>query len=100
MTAEHPEKPKTEMRRFRLLRHEDESGTSGIGYVAEGVVFSDGTVVLHWSNKDNENLSTTSDGLSIKPGPDGVQDTIKVHGHGGRTQIEWIDGTEKYTELG
>jgi len=94
MTAEHPpKKPDTEMRRFRLLRHEDESGTSGTGYVAEGVVFTDGSVMLHW---DNDDLDTTSDGFSFKPGPDGVEDTIEVHGHGGRTKIEWIDNTSDY----
>jgi hypothetical protein len=92
MTAEHPsKKPDTDMRRFRLLRHEDESGTSGVGYVAEGIEFSDGSVMLHWFNEDNPDVETTRDGFSFKPGPDGVEDTIEVHGHGGRTEIEWID---------
>jgi hypothetical protein len=36
------------MRLFRLERTEDASGVSGIGKVAEGVVFDDGTVVLRW----------------------------------------------------
>jgi hypothetical protein len=100
MTAEHPpKKPNTEMRRFRLLRHEDESGTSGTGYVAEGIVFSDGSVMLHWYNEQNDSISTTSDGFSFKPGPDGVEDTIEVHGHGGRTQIEWIDKTDDYASF-
>lgn len=100
MTAEHPPKtPDTEMRRFRLLRHEDESGTSGTGYVAEGVVFTDGSVMLHWFNSDNDDVDTTKDGFSFKPGPDGVEDTIEVHGHGGRTEIEWIDKTREYEIL-
>lgn len=86
-----PEYPKVQMRTFHLQRNDDESGTSGEGIVAEGVEFQDGTVVLHWFNEDNVNTETTSDGLSVKPGPDGAEDTIEVHGHGGKTEIVWHD---------
>jgi hypothetical protein len=36
------------MKLFHLERTEDASGVSGIGEVAEGVVFEDGTVGLRW----------------------------------------------------
>jgi hypothetical protein len=36
------------MRRFRLQRLEDESGVSGVGYVAEGCESTDGRVALRW----------------------------------------------------
>jgi len=78
---------KCDMREFHFQRVEDESGTSGTGIVAEGVEFSDGSVMIHWFNEDNPNLNTTSDGFSFKPGPDGMEDTIQVHGHGGKTEV-------------
>lgn len=82
---------KCSMRTFHFMRTEDASGTSGEGIVAEGVQFADGSVMLHWFNEDNDGLETTSDGFSFKPGPDGAEDTVAVHGHGGRTQIVWHD---------
>ncbi len=36
------------MKQFHLVRTEDESGVSGTGYVAEGVIFSNGWCVLRW----------------------------------------------------
>lgn len=37
--------------RFRLVRHEDVSGVSGTGVVAEGVLFSSGKAVLSWCSE-------------------------------------------------
>lgn len=34
------------MKRFHLVRKEDASGVSGTGHVAEGIMFSDGKVVI------------------------------------------------------
>src|SRR4051794_16547249 len=34
--------------RFELHRDQDISGVSGVGVVAEGVAFTDGTVALRW----------------------------------------------------
>jgi hypothetical protein len=67
--------------RFRLVRHEDVSGSSGIGYVAEGVRFSDGKVVLHW----------VTDGPRSTAVYESVKDVEAIHGHGGATEVEWID---------
>lgn len=88
---------KCEMRPFHFERVEDESGTSGTGVVAEGVEFADGSVVLHWFNEDNPDLDTTADGFAFKPGPDGLADTLRVHGHGGKTHVVFHDG-ERVTE--
>lgn len=73
------------MRRFCLKRIEDESGVSGSGYVAEGVEFSDGSCALNW-------LTHTA--------CHGVYKNIKqleaVHGHGGKTVVEWLDDPNIY----
>ncbi len=68
------------MRRFVLYRHEDVSGVSGTGLVAEGVRFSDGTVVLHWLRAPYQ--------TGLFPG---IGDLLAVHGHGGRTELRWLD---------
>jgi hypothetical protein len=71
---------KIELRRFRLKRIEDESGVSGTGYVAEGVKFTDGQCVLKW----------TTDTSSIGIYHSWVE-MVAIHGHGGKTVIEWVD---------
>ncbi len=67
-------------RRFMLNRSEDECHVSGKGLVAEGIQFSCGRCVIVW--------------LSETPSVDvydSIKDVEKVHGHGGKTVIEWID---------
>ena len=71
------------MRRFRLVRVEDVSGVSGTGSVAEGVVFSVGTAALSWCSPVRSVTLYHS-----------VDDLIKIHGHEGRTRIEWLDPPE------
>ena len=36
------------MKVFDVIRKYDESGVSGVGKVIEGVIFTDGTVVIKW----------------------------------------------------
>lgn len=67
------------MRVFELYRDVDVSGISGTGKVAEGVEFSDGRVVLHWCA--GEHVSTVV--------WNSIADVEAIHGHGGRTRIEW-----------
>jgi hypothetical protein len=73
------------MEPFVLLRHEDESGISGTGLVAEGVKFSSGQYVLSWL--------TIPKGWTRKPVGIGVYEDIDhvkaIHGHNGKTDIEW-----------
>lgn len=64
------------MKTFHLQRFVDETGISGTGKIAEGVVFEDGTCVLRWLTEHRstavyENLATVE----------------KIHGHGGKTQL-------------
>jgi len=51
--------------------------------VAEGVEFTDGTVVLHWLRYPN------GTGLYAS-----LRDMLEVHGHGGLTCVRWIETTE------
>jgi len=71
---------RVEARRFQLKRLEDASDVSGIGYVAEGVQFADGTCVIKWKT------STSSIGIYHSD-----VEMIHIHGHGGKTVIEWVD---------
>lgn len=68
---------------FVLQRHIDHTGISGTGPVAEGVVWSDGTVSLRWRGK----LS------AITYWRDGIPAVEAVHGHGGTTQVRYLSAT-------
>ena len=65
------------------MRDEDETGISGTGVVAFGVVFSDGVTVTRW----NSDVAQTCVWQSF-------DEVDAVHGHGGRTRIEWVDALE------
>lgn len=68
------------MRRFRLLRDVDVSGVSGIGHVADGVRFADGTTVVRWRGDRASTVIWES-----------IADVEAIHGHNGATRMEWID---------
>lgn len=70
------------MRRFRLVRNEDPTGVSGTGVVAEGLEFSSGVVVLQW---------TSEFPTSVVFHERGLESVYAVHGHAGKTAIEWMD---------
>lgn len=67
-------------RTFELVRHEDVSGVSGTGVVAEGCQFTDGSVALRWHG---QNAAT-----SVWPDLDAL---LAVHGHGGKTVVRWFE---------
>jgi hypothetical protein len=69
------------MRRFELHRDVDESGISGTGVVAEGVEFSDGTVVLKWIVGAHRSTVLWESLAAVHA----------IHGHGGKTKICPID---------
>ena len=69
--------------RFVLVREEDLTGVSGTGVVAEGIVFTCGQVVIHWLREP------FSMGLYQS-----LDDVIFIHGHGGRTKLQFIDQGE------
>lgn len=67
-------------RMFVLMRHRDISGISGIGEVAEGVVWSDGSVSLRWHG---EHAATTF-------WQGGITAMLHVHGHNGSTEVVYL----------
>jgi hypothetical protein len=68
------------MKRFVLQRNVDETGISGTGDIAEGVLFSDGTAVLRWLT------FARSTGIYASIG-----EMETIHGHGGKTVVRWVD---------
>lgn len=74
------------MQGFELIRHHDVTGTSGTGRVAVGVVFEDGIAVTHWLTDTRSTVVWHTESLQH------AEDTLKrIHGHGGHTQINWLD---------
>ena len=69
-----------EMKRFLLKRIEDESGVSGVGIVAEGVMFSNGKCALAWV--------TQFQSVAIY---DSITELENIHGHNGKTVIVWME---------
>lgn len=67
------------IRKFHLNRERDESGVSGTGIVAVGVVLPSGRAIIEWVSK-----RTKADSLGIY---DDIEDVDKVHGHDGATKI-------------
>ena len=59
-----------------IVRHEDESGISGTGVVAEWIEYSDGEVVVHW-------LSHTPSTNHYR----NLKQVEAIHGHGGKTEM-------------
>ena len=76
------------MRRFQLERDTDETGISGTGLVAWGVLFPDGKVITRW----NGEIAQVSVWESIK-------DVRAIHGHHGMTRIVWIDKSPQSNQL-
>jgi hypothetical protein len=75
------------VRRFTLIRHEDVTGVSGTGFVAEGVEFSDGIVVVRWRGAH----ATTTVHESFAS-------VEAIHLHGGRTSAVWLDLPTVFSE--
>lgn len=67
-------------RRFVLIRLEDETGISGTGCVADGTQFRNLKCVLCWR--------TAYSSVAVY---DDVETLMKIHGHNGKTVLEWVD---------
>lgn len=65
-------------RTFKALRKVDETGVSGPGHIADGVVFEDGTTVLRWRTECRSTAVYAS-----------FEDMEKIHGHNGATVFEF-----------
>lgn len=64
----------------RIMRHEDVHGVSGTGdHLADVFESSDGTTIVRWLGKDGSTNVYQ-----------GVKNVTNVHGHGGKTEIEWL----------
>lgn len=80
------------MRTFSLVRDADVTGISGTGVVAEGVEFTDGTVVLRWLKAGTARPDV------IKPTTvvhDDVDSVRNLHGHDGKTRVVYTDEPER-----
>jgi hypothetical protein len=72
--------------RFELHRHEDPTGVSGVGKVAEGCVFSDGQAVTHWLTEARSTVVWDTHDIATA-----INTIRRIHGHGGKTEIRWLD---------
>lgn len=68
------------MRRFYLQRHEDETGISGTGRIAEGVQFSSGECAVKWLTPIWSVVFYLN-----------VHAVEYIHGHNGKTELVWVD---------
>lgn len=68
------------MRRFELHRDEDASGVSGVGVVAQGIQFDDGTCAMRWLSAHRSTALYEH-----------AHDIRLIHGHEGRTRLVWVD---------
>lgn len=67
---------------FHLQRNADDTGVSGTGVVAEGVIFSDGKVALRWIVGTHKTTVVHDD----------IDSVIAIHGHHGHTEVIFEDG--------
>jgi hypothetical protein len=64
----------------RIMRHEDVHGVSGAGdHLADVFEASDGTCIVRWLGKDGSTNVYA-----------GAKNVLNVHGHGGKTEIDWL----------
>ena len=79
---------------FYLVRDFDKTGVSGIGVVAEGCVFSDGTAVVRWRElpADSEGYQRGVRASTVVHSS--VDALLAVHGHDGSTYIQWIQALD------
>lgn len=62
------------------MRHEDETGVSGTGVVAEGVEFENGRCVMQWLT-----------GIASLAVYESVAELKAIHGHQGKTVVTFVE---------
>ena len=67
-------------RTFELVRYRDLTGVSGTGVIAEGCVFTDGSVALRWRG-NNPAMAVWPD----------LESLVAVHGHQSATEVRWTE---------
>ncbi|CBG73091.1 putative phage protein [Streptomyces scabiei 87.22] len=80
--------PLTFGRPFVLQRDHDVSGVSGVGIVADGCCWPDGTVAIRWRGDKPSTVFW-----------DRLDDAIAVHGHGGSTRVVWAGDLQALTRV-
>jgi hypothetical protein len=70
-------------RRFFLYRFEDATGLGGLGVVADGVQFPDGTVALRWRGY-YPSTAIYENWMAVE----------HLHCHDGKSKIAWVDPDE------
>lgn len=70
----------TPPRPFHLFRHEDPTGVSGTGVVAEGAMWSSGAIALHWPGYPKSTSVWA-----------GLDELLAAHGHDNLTEVLWLD---------
>ena len=83
--------PLRDFGRFLLVRDVDVTGISGTGVVAEGVEYSDGTVVLRWLEAGVPEVHKARGVRPTTVVHESVAAVEALHGHGGATHVEWVD---------
>jgi hypothetical protein len=68
------------VRRFLLQRDIDVSGVSGVGIVADGVMFNNGKCCLQWRG-EYRSIAIWRNSTEL----------VAVHGHDGATRLVWLD---------
>lgn len=69
-------------RRFYLKRVIDDSGVSGVGFVAIGFEWPSKKVTIEWVVGNHISQETHET----------IEDCMAIHGHGNHTVVEWVDG--------
>lgn len=69
-------------RRFELHRDVDETGISGTGVVAEGLITRDDVAMMRWLTEWPSSICFYERGL---------ESVIAIHGHNGKTRVVFLD---------
>ena len=68
------------IRVYRIVRHEDESGVSGVGNVAEAAEFENGRVAVSWNVGKVKSVTVY----------ESIGDAEIIHGHVGKTEFVYL----------
>lgn len=81
------------MRTFKVIRTEDQTGTSGTGHVANGTVNDDGSAVVTWCVPARICDGTLKE-IKTQTIYNSPEDCALLHGHNGKTYLLFEDTGE------
>lgn len=76
-------------RTFRVQRDADVTGVSGVGVVADGAMFPDGTAVVRWRELDPDHPNYVRGVRATTVVFPNVAAVEALHGHNGATRLVW-----------